>query len=72
MTTLPREDAIDFLAQRMLWKFEHIDPTGETWDSLSDGERDMYRHVVQDLFCSPREWLDSARSGGPGVPSDEF
>lgn len=55
--SLTRKEAIDRLAQRLIWKLEHIDPTEETWETLSEGDRDLWRHAIGDLLCAPREWF---------------
>jgi hypothetical protein len=59
---LARDEAIELLARRLLGKLEHLDPTGETWEALSDGDRDLWRSAVRDLFCAPKDWLDAAIS----------
>lgn len=57
---LTRDAAMELLAERLYQKFEHIDPTGETWADLSDQERDMYRHALEAVFDGPIELLRAA------------
>lgn len=49
-TTIYR-DAIERLAERLHWKFEHLDPTGEPlWSDRDDGVREIYRIAIRSLL----------------------
>lgn len=43
---MEKEEAREFLARELYFQFERADPTGEPWDTLDDGTRDMYRHAL--------------------------
>lgn len=61
MTGRPsRDEALEYLAQQLYWKFEHIDPTGENWGDLDEPTRDMYRSATRHLFDAPDEYLIAA------------
>jgi hypothetical protein len=46
VSTCAREE----LARELHFQFERIDPTGETWDTLDEPTRDMYRHALGALL----------------------
>ena len=47
---LSREAAIDALAEHLFWTEERFLPEGETWDALSETDRDLYRALVRELL----------------------
>ena len=50
-----RDEAIEVLAERMHWKFEHIDPTGEPiWAEVDEEVKENYRIVIRSLLCDRR------------------
>ena len=51
---LTAEEAIEFLAQELNWKQEHLDPglDGE-WDNYSDRDKEFFRACIKWLLCFP-------------------
>jgi hypothetical protein len=47
---LSRDAAIDALAQRLFWTEERFLPEGETWNGLTETDRDLYRSLVRELL----------------------
>jgi hypothetical protein len=62
---LSREQALEWLARRLYAKFEHIDPTGESWEDVDEETRDMYRSATRHLFEAPLSHLR------PALPTDD-
>ena len=44
-----RAEAIERLAKRLHWKMAHLDGDVESWDELSERDRDYYRLCVRAL-----------------------
>lgn len=44
---------IDKLANDLFWKMESLDPSGLSWDALSDRDRVFYRLCVEHLMRQP-------------------
>lgn len=51
-----REEALEFLARRLHWKMEHLDPTNDPpeWELLSERQREFYRACTVSLFQERR------------------
>jgi hypothetical protein len=47
---LPRDEAIEILARELQWKTEHLDPSGDEWENLSDRQQEFYRQLVRWLL----------------------
>ena len=45
-----RDDAREFLARELQWKFEHLDPDEGDWNNLSDRDKEYYRQLVNWLL----------------------
>lgn len=55
----PGEEALEALAERLHWKMEHLDPTGDPpWGELSDDERRFYKSCVRAIL--EERWLVNA------------
>ena len=66
---LTREQALEWLARRLYGKFEHIDPTGESWEDVDEETRDMYRSATRHLFEAPLSHLRLALATDDDVMS---
>ena len=61
-----QERAVWFLARRLYWKMEQLDPTLEgdsKWESLSDRDKRLYRLCVDDLLGFESVVLAAMKSG---------
>jgi hypothetical protein len=49
---IPPEGVEERLARTLHEKMEHLDPRGETWDSLSERDKDFYRCCIERILVS--------------------
>lgn len=51
-----REEALEFLARRLHWKMEHLDPTNDPpeWELLSEHQREFYRACTNAILQERR------------------
>ena len=51
---------MEALARRLHAKLEQLDPSGETWDSLTIDQRDLYCLAVEHVLSAPRSVFEAA------------
>jgi len=57
-----KEDSIAFLAERLYWNMERLDPSDNTpWTALSDDDKRFYRLLVEDLVLF-KPWVAAAQA----------
>jgi hypothetical protein len=66
-----QEEALEFLARRLHWKMEHLDPTDgpEEWEQLSEHQREFYRACVNAVFQERR--IARIALGHEGAPTNK-
>jgi hypothetical protein len=64
MASSETTDPVEYLAQRLHFKAEHLDPTeDEDWGTTSERTREFYRALIRDLLCA-REMIEAAWRAG--------
>ncbi len=65
---LSSEGAIEYLARRLHWKMEHLDPSEDAdWGGLSERQKEFYRLCVREVIRDG-SMVDRARGSDKAVP----